>query len=195
MNEFMRYPVSRTRGRVFLSLCALVMLFGVAAAVKIGPPLYRIADRRYQLWQARKQWGAVLKGEDPGDGAPFCNLRVPTAGLDLPVLGRSSKAGLSRLPCISDACSDKERAPVIVAHRDLHFRPLQSVKVGERVFITRRSGEEVEYRILQLHVIDPNAAEAMAEDVQPGTLMLVTCYPFRYIGPAPERFVVVCIRC
>ena len=195
MNRFIKYPVSRTRGRIFLILCGLMFLCGLAGTVKIGPPIYRIAAREFELYQARSRWQDVLNGGAVADGAPICNLSVPSAGMDLPVLEYSSDTNLSRLPCISATCPDKDRSPVVVAHRDLHFRSLKDVEVGDRVQVTRRSGEKVEYRILRLDVVEPNMAEEMARDVQPGTLMLVTCYPFRYIGPAPERFVVVCVRC
>lgn len=195
MNRFMKYPVSRIRGRLFCTLCALIFLFGIAGSVIVGPPAYRMFVRRVKLYQARSEWNEILAGGAVTDGAPLCNLKVPSAGIDIPILEYSTETNLSRLPCISATCPDKDRSPVIVAHRDLHFRPLQDVKVGDRVYVTRRSGENIEYLILRLHVVDPNVAENMAGDVQPGTLMLVTCYPFRYIGPAPERFVVVCVRC
>ena len=195
MNKFMKYPVSKTRGRVFLLVVGMFLLCGIAGVVKVGPPLYRFAARRIQLHRARSQWEDVLAGAEISADAPFCCLKVPDVGLDLPVLEYSDKEHLSRLPCMSGASPDKLRSPVIVAHRDLHFRPLEAVKEGDRVYLTRRSGEQVEYRVLRLHVVDPKVAQLLAEAAQPGTLMLVTCYPFRYIGPAPERFVVVCVRC
>jgi len=120
---------------------------------------------------------------------------IPAVDLDFPVLGISGKSNLARLPCVSDLCPDFERMPVIVAHRDLHFRPLQDLEIGDRIYLTRRNGEQEVYRVLRLHVVLPDVAASMAANVHAGSLTLITCYPFRYVGPAPERFVVACERC
>jgi len=195
MNEFIKYPVNKTRSRIFISLCAMACICGTAGAIKVGPPLYRAVNRNLRLRQARAEWQNIMLGSHPADDSPLCNLEVPSVSLDIPVLGDSSKSNLSRLPCISATCADIDHAPVIVAHRDLHFRELQGVEVGDRVYLTLRSGERVEYRILRVHVVRPEVAERIIDGVQSGSLTLVTCFPFRYVGPAPERYVVVCERC
>jgi sortase A len=38
-------------------------------------------------------------------------------------------------------------------------------------------------------VVAPDEVEVLADTGYP-SLTLVTCYPFRYVGPAPERFIV-----
>ena len=38
-------------------------------------------------------------------------------------------------------------------------------------------------------VISPKDVSVLDPTPEP-TLTLVTCYPFRYVGPAPERFIV-----
>ncbi len=194
MNKFIRYPVSRTRSRLFLALCAMAFICGAAGVTKVGPPLWRTVTRALALRQARAEWRSIMQGHPPSQYAPLCHLEIPAVSLDIPVLADSRNSNLSRLPCLSAACSDLEQAPVIVAHRDLHFRELQGVEVDDRVYLTHRSGERVEYRVLRVHVVRPDVAERVVDGVHAGTLTLVTCFPFRYIGPAPERFVVVCER-
>ncbi len=181
-------------GRVCVASAALFAVCAAVGALKTAPPLCRLAVRSIALHRARSQWRDILAGGAVAAGAPVCNLRVPAVALDLPVLGGAAAEQLSRLPCLSSVSPDGERSPVIVAHRDRHFRALQGIAEGDRVYLTRRSGESVEYRVLALRVLMPDAAEALARAAQPGTLMLVTCHPFRYIGAAPERFVVLCVR-
>jgi len=191
----MKYPVNKARERIFLVLCFMVFVCGLAGAVKIGPPLFRSVQRSLSLRQARSEWHDLLNGGVPSDDSPLYNLTIPAVGLDIPVLASSEKSNLARLPCISAVCNDRANAPVIVAHRDLHFRALQGVEVGDRVYLTRRNGERQNYRVLRVHVMLPHEAEDLAAGVQGGSLTLITCFPFRYIGPAPERFVLVCERC
>jgi len=194
MNKFIRYPVSTTRSHLFLALCGMALICGAAGVIKVGPPLWRALNRSLCLRQARAEWRSVMQGHPPSQHAPLFHLTIPSVALDIPVLADSGSTNLSRLPCLSAACSDVDQAPVIVAHRDLHFRELQGVQVDDRVYLTHRSGERVEYRVLRVHVVRPDVAQRMVDGVNAGTLTLVTCFPFRYIGPAPERFVVVCER-
>jgi sortase A len=190
MNKFMRYPVKLHPGLLAVFACAL--LCGGAGIIKVGPPLYRTVARHMRLRQARAEWQSIMRGGQPSEDSPLCNLEVPSVALDIPVLAESSRSNLSRLPCVSATCVDFGHAPVIVAHRDLHFRELQGVEVGDSVYLTQRSGERAEYHIQSIHVVLPEMAERMAAAVSRGSLMLVTCFPFRYLGPAPERYVVVC---
>jgi len=45
------------------------------------------------------------------------------------------------------------------------------------------------YRVVRVEVVDKDDAAVLSPTDRP-TLTLVTCYPFRYPGPAPRRLVV-----
>lgn len=50
-------------------------------------------------------------------------------------------------------------------------------------------GGQFDYIVKWKAVVAPTYVEALAPTRNP-TLTLITCYPFRYIGPAPKRFIV-----
>ena len=50
-------------------------------------------------------------------------------------------------------------------------------------------GATYEYTVQGTSVVDPGAVEVLASTGD-AALTLVTCYPFRYVGPAPRRFIV-----
>jgi sortase A len=77
---------------------------------------------------------------------------------------------------------------VLAAHRDTFFRPLRNVRVGDKVKIHGRSKDHV-YVVESTTVVEPDDTYVLDATTQPA-LTLITCYPFRYIGPAPERFIV-----
>lgn len=80
----------------------------------------------------------------------------------------------------------------ISAHRDTFFRPLRNVRRGDVVTVTTREGE-YQYRVTSTQVVDPdNVSVLRARGGQ--ELTLVTCYPFYYIGAAPNRFIVHAVR-
>ena len=77
---------------------------------------------------------------------------------------------------------------VIAGHRDTHFRMLKDVTVGDEIQIDV-NGERFLYRIVDTRIVPPTDTSAVHSSRE-RMLTLVTCYPFYFIGPAPERFVV-----
>ena len=76
---------------------------------------------------------------------------------------------------------------VIAGHRDSFFSSLEEVRPGDRVRITTPDGV-FDYSVDTKSVIRPDQTEVLTATDVP-TLTLITCYPFRYLGPAPKRFV------
>jgi len=76
----------------------------------------------------------------------------------------------------------------IAAHRDSFFRPLRDIRQGDLIQFTTNRGSDT-YAVEWVKVVNPGDTQVLAATREP-TLTLITCYPFNYIGPAPERFVV-----
>jgi sortase A len=76
----------------------------------------------------------------------------------------------------------------LAAHRDTFFRRLEGVRKNDTIRITT-PGATYEYTVQGTAVVDPGAVEVLASTGD-AALTLVTCYPFRYVGPAPRRFIV-----
>lgn len=76
----------------------------------------------------------------------------------------------------------------IAGHRDTFFRALESVNEDD-VIQLRTSDGTFRYRVDWTRVVAPDETSVL-EPTDDASLTLVTCYPFRYIGPAPKRFIV-----
>jgi sortase A len=74
------------------------------------------------------------------------------------------------------------------AHRDTFFRPLSGVRKGDEITVTTPTGE-FRYVVSATRVVDPADVSVLRATAE-ATLSLVTCYPFDYIGSAPQRFIV-----
>ena len=74
------------------------------------------------------------------------------------------------------------------AHRDTFFRPLRGVRRGDEIAVTTAHGE-FRYVVSGTRIVEPSDVSVLRASAEP-TLTLVTCYPFDYIGSAPQRFVV-----
>ena len=77
---------------------------------------------------------------------------------------------------------------VLAGHRDMHFRPLHGARRGDLLRLVTPDGTFV-YRIEEMDVVEPTDVGVMEATGSP-QLTLITCYPFSYVGPAPQRFVV-----
>jgi sortase A len=80
----------------------------------------------------------------------------------------------------------------IAGHRDTLFRPLRNIRQNDLITLTTLAGE-YRYRVTSTEVVSP----ADVTVLQPNgheILTLVTCYPFYFVGPAPDRFIVRAAR-
>ena len=76
----------------------------------------------------------------------------------------------------------------ISAHRDTFFRPLRNIKRNDIIELTTLLGE-YRYRVVSTKIVGPNDV-AVLEGSGNEVLTLVTCYPFYFVGAAPDRFIV-----
>ncbi len=80
----------------------------------------------------------------------------------------------------------------IAAHRDTFFRPLRNIHHDDIIMLTTLGGE-YRYRVVSTKIVAPDDVAVLNSD---GTqiLTLVTCYPFYFVGSAPNRFIVRAAR-
>lgn len=77
----------------------------------------------------------------------------------------------------------------LAGHRDSFFRSLRLVRLHDIVTFSTPD-QEFQYEVESAKVVPPNATSVLHPSAG-NQLTLITCYPFNYIGPAPDRFVVV----
>jgi len=126
----------------------------------------------------------------PALGTPIAWLSIPRIDLALMVAEGTTDEVLQRaVGHLSNSAFPGHDGNVVLAgHRDTFFRPLEAIRIGDRIELDDGLRRTV-YRVDSTEVVPPEATEVAAPSSEPW-LTLITCYPFRYIGPAPERFVV-----
>jgi sortase A len=83
---------------------------------------------------------------------------------------------------------DRRGNVAFAAHRDGLFRGLKNIRIGDDVKVVTAKGEYL-YRVQKTHIVDPDDVWVLAPTSTP-TITLITCYPFSYVGHAPQRFIV-----
>lgn len=77
---------------------------------------------------------------------------------------------------------------VLYAHRDSAFSSLQNAKENDYILLETKDSL-CKYRITGIRITTPDDPTIL-RNTEKQVLTLVTCYPFSYVGPAPQRCVV-----
>jgi sortase A len=123
-------------------------------------------------------------------GAPLAVLSIPRLRLDVPVFDGTDDLTLNRgAGRIAGTALPGERGNIgIAAHRDGFFRSLKDIRPGDRIELAELRHKFV-YRVANISVVDPGDVTVLQPRLEP-SLTLVTCYPFYFVGDAPQRYIV-----
>lgn len=117
-------------------------------------------------------------------------LNIPKIDLEVPVLRGTDDLTLNRGAGLIKGTSEPGQNGNIgiAAHRDGFFRGLKDVDVGDAVELTTRTAI-YSYVVDQIVIVSPNDVSVLRPRSHP-SLTLVTCYPFYFVGSAPQRYIV-----
>ena len=143
----------------------------------------------FSLW-AGKRIKAYKQSVATRVGTPLAVLSIPRLRLDVPVFEGTDELSLNRgAGRIVGTARPGERGNIgIAAHRDGFFRGLKEVRPGDRIELAQ-SRHKFVYTVDNIAVVDPSDVTVLQARPQP-SLTLVTCYPFYFIGDAPQRYIV-----
>jgi len=117
-------------------------------------------------------------------------LRIPNLGLEVPVYAGTDNRTLSRgAGWVAGTAPIESSGNVAIAgHRDSFFRALKDISPEDIIELTGPDST-IRYRVTDTWIVEPDAVHVL--DPTPyGAVTLITCYPFYYIGHAPQRFIV-----
>ena len=141
------------------------------------------------LWSPGRvtAWHRLLSESFP---APLAVLRIPKIRVEVPVLPGTDDRTLDRgVGHIEDtAAPGTEGNSGIAGHRDSFFRGLKDIAVGDEIELDTLDRTEV-YRVERAWVVEPEDVSVL-DPTPTRALTLVTCYPFYFVGSAPQRFIV-----
>jgi sortase A len=194
-------PRRATRRRI--SAASLVVwasyVFLVIGMLAIGYAGYVLASARaYQAIEtARLERIVVPQPEVRREVSPVAvgsvlgQLEIPRIKLSVIVVqGDSSKLlrrAVGHLP--ATALPGEPGNVALAGHRDTFFRPLRHIQPGDDITLRTQEGD-FHYRVDSTRVVPPTATEVLRSSGVP-ELTLITCFPFNYIGAAPDRFIVL----
>lgn len=160
----------------------------VVGGVLLVKPVYHWAKRGVATRNAWQRWQHVLQSNKKGNEVAW--LQVPSADIDILVLDSDKKDDLYQFPVLA---SSTRNLRMIMAHRDIHFRHLGTAAKGKTVKLMLPDRTNCFYKVVDHEILSPDQVkERLKEKSSENWLVLMTCYPFNYIGPAPKRFLLWC---
>ena len=91
----------------------------------------------------------------------------------------------------TSASPGEEGVCVVYGHRNRnHLKVLKNVEVGGIITVTMSDGRTFAYIIESIEILD-SMEELIIPTVSGSHLLLATCYPFHYLGHAPQKCVVM----
>jgi sortase A len=174
--------------------CALGYYVTVAAAATYYQAHSREALRNVADHPVKPKDGAWSSLPSPlrVDSGPTLlgRLDVPRIGLSAVVAdGTSSRVlrlAVGHVPGTAMPWSVGNVA--LAAHRDTFFRRLGELHRGDAINVTV-SGSQYHYKVVFTGIVSPDETWVL-QPATGQTLTLITCYPFHFVGAAPNRFIV-----
>jgi sortase A len=169
----------------------------VAGLVIVSVVAVRVLRGTVARERARAEWTKVMRASQMSvlstlgmtrvaSGSPVTRVIIPSIRLDEVVVeGLTDKdlwAGPGHMP--GTVFPGQNGNSVISAHRDRHFHRLDDVRVGDMIE-TQTPYVSVMWRVTQRRVVGRD--EPAIFEAQTPMLTLTTCWPTRYVGPAPDR--------
>jgi sortase A len=180
----------KTRALIFRATYCVLLAVGVFGLAYAG---YVEADSYAYQAVEQSKFESVSHTEGPHpviEGNTIGEMEVPRLGLKATFVQGDSPRILRRaVGHIAETALPGEPGNVVLSgHRDTFFRPLRNIRQGDVITLKTFDGD-FQYQVEFTAVVPPSDVQVLQPSSE-RTLTLVTCFPFYYVGPAPNRFVV-----
>jgi sortase A len=179
------YGGARVHG-IILSRMALQRFKDEAAILRNGTG---VETPDFSLW-SQKRIGEYQASLTAHFSTAVALLRVPKIRLEVPVLDGTDDLTLNRgVGLIVGTARPGQNGNIgIAGHRDGFFRGLKDVTTGDTIEIVTKEERDT-YVIDRIVIVKPREVSILAKRGR-ASVTLVTCYPFYFLGSAPQRYIV-----
>ncbi|MFS0864962.1 class D sortase [Fredinandcohnia sp. 179-A 10B2 NHS] len=160
----------------------------------------------FQIWETDKsQKEALAKAEELiteapeetevsiptfGEGDAVGILEVPKLEEKLPIVEGTDDDQLAKGVghYLGTALPTQNDQIVLSGHRDTVFKRFDELELGDE-FIVKLQYGEFKYKIVDTKIVEADDRTVIKSTAPREELVVTTCYPFGYIGNAPQRYI------
>ena len=180
--------------KIFRIIFIITFVLGVTLLIK---PVYfyskgiLIQFLLMDSWNDYKNKG--IKKKSWFNISPIGKLSIDKISLEHIVLDGAGDSELSYgLGKVDGSASlhEKNQNIIIAGHRDSFFKKLKYISKKDQIILEHIEGESV-YIVENISIVSPFDSKYIINNKR-NSLILITCFPFNFIGDAPKRFIVEC---
>jgi sortase A len=178
--------------RFLRSLAWLLSLAGVLALLYVAFTLLTayFYQQTADVTLSKPLVAPSLNQPPPKESALLGRISIPRLGLHIAILegttARTLRLGVGHIH--GTALPGQSGNIGIAGHRDSFFRGLKDIRSGDLIQIQTPSAIDT-YSVDWIQIVAPSDSAVLSTEPAPA-LTLITCYPFYFLGAAPERYVV-----
>ncbi|QQZ10559.1 class D sortase [Heyndrickxia vini] len=183
-----------TKKRVYY-VCSIVVIAAGLIMISINGYKLLKPEASEKKFDAHKKTNQLKTDEPlykraPVKGEIIGQLIIPKINADLPIYEGADEDELEKgvghfaqsvLPGENDNS-------VLSGHRDTVFRKLGQMQKND-IVIVKTSAGQFKYKIRKTRIVDADDRTVIVPKPR-ATLTVTTCYPFNFIGDAPQRFII-----
>ncbi|MBH8598667.1 MULTISPECIES: class D sortase [unclassified Thermoactinomyces] len=186
----------------WLLIVAGVLLLGYNAYQWWGEIRVAVVDPKMAMaiskeWDDRTRMpsldkGEPVTGEHAKKGTVVGQLVIPRLGAILPIVqgtdADSLKKGVGLYEGYGTVNPGETGHVVLSGHRDTVFRGVGKLQTGDRLYV-KYHHKVFTYQIRKTWITKADDLTVIVPIPRP-VLSLTTCYPFNYVGSAPDRYII-----
>ena len=170
----------------------------------VGYAVWEIADTKMQTTNSLNEAKAIVeappskdvyKEEDgtfkPPMGEAIGILQIPRLKADLPIVEGTDPDDLEKgVGYYKGSYYPEENGQIVLSgHRDTVFRNAGELEIGDSLEMVLPYGS-FEYEIIDTKIVEADDLSIITLQNEKEELLLTTCYPFSYVGNAPQRYII-----
>lgn len=132
-----------------------------------------------------------LTEKQPSSGDVIGILILPSIKEELPIIEGTDEDALEKgVGHFKGSSFPNEKGQIVLSgHRDTVFRRMGELNLGDTLTILMPYGSFT-YEIVDTKIVDSDDRSIITLQKEEEVLTLTTCYPFSFIGQAPERYII-----
>ena len=132
----------------------------------------------------------VAKDFNPANGENVGILHIPKLNADLPIIEGTHEDELAKgVGHYSGTAYPLQNDQIVLSgHRDTVFRSMGELEIGDTLTLQLEYGDFT-YEITETKIVDADDRTIIVPHDEE-VLTLTTCYPFSFVGSAPDRYII-----
>ncbi|OIJ11714.1 class D sortase [Anaerobacillus alkalilacustris] len=185
----------------------LTIILITAGVILVSVSLYQIFEGKKDVSVAMKEAETIVSQSknqietqeevvftpEPNDVIGI--ISIPKLNKELPIIAGTEEEQLKRgVGHFSGSKFPGQDGQIVLSgHRDTVFTGLGDLIEGDEIILKMEYGTYT-YYLQKTYIVDADDLTVIDPTIDEEVLTLTTCYPFRYVGDAPERYIIDAVR-